>query len=333
MRADRLLSILLLLQSHGRMTARDLAARLEVCERTIHRDMEALSTAGVPVYAERGASGGWALVDGYETRLTGLSAAEVQALFATRPARLLADLGLREASEAALLKLLAALPSVSRREAEYARTLLYVDAAGWGRSEEEAAALPVLQEAVWAQRKVRFTYLRSGCEPAHRTADPLGLVAKGSVWYLVAAVDGEPRTYRVSRVRDAAVGEEPALRPEGFDLGDYWVRSSTEFRASLPRFRATMRVAPGAHHWMSWTARYARVSRSGEPDADGWVELDLELQVEEEAVTLALSLGPRAELLAPPELREKLRALALETAAVYGGEVTTDGTEDTELRR
>jgi predicted DNA-binding transcriptional regulator YafY len=317
MRADRLLTILLLLQTHGRMTARELAARLEVSERTVYRDMEALSIAGVPVFAERGANGGWSLVDGYETHLTGLSATEIQALFATRPDRLLADLGLHEASEAALVKLLAALPSVSRRDAEHARQRLHVDAAGWGRTDEDVSALPALQEAVWEERRVRFLYLRPEAEPAARVADPLGLVAKGSAWYLVAAVDGEPRTYRVSRVRDVVVGDEPARRPEGFDLGAYWSRSTGEFRAKLPRYTATARVAPGVLTWMTWVARYARIEGAGEPDADGWVELELAFQVEEEAVTFGLTFGARVELLEPAGLREKVRTLAAETVALY----------------
>jgi predicted DNA-binding transcriptional regulator YafY len=318
MRADRLLAILLLLQANGRMTARELAARLEVSERTILRDMEALGVAGVPVVAERGAGGGWSLVDGYETHLTGLTAAEVQALFATRPARVLADLGLGTASEAAMLKIVAALPAMARQEADAARQRLYVDLSGWGTSSEDASALPALQEAVWREQRVRFSYLRDRCEPAERVVEPYGLVAKGSVWYLVGAVDGEPRTYRVSRVRDVVVEDAPARRPDGFDLAEYWHRSAAEFKASLPRYEAVVRVAPDVMTWMTWTARYARVLGRGEPDAEGWVELSLQFQVEEEAITFALSMGPRAELLSPPDLRDKLRDLAARTAATYG---------------
>src|SRR5262245_43566102 len=319
MRADRLLSILLMLQTHGRMTARELAGRLEVSERTVYRDMDALSTAGVPVFAERGSGGGWALVDGYETHLTGLSVAEIQAIFATRPEGLLADLGLGAASDAALLKLLAALPQVSRRSAEHARERLYVDTASWKRTDEDLSALTALQEAVWQDRRVRFTYLRVECEPAEREADPLGLVAKGSAWYLVARVDGEIRTYRVGRIRDVVVLDERAARPDGFDLAAHWTTSSAEFREKLPRYYATVRAAPNLKHWMWWTARYAYIEREGEPDEDGWVEMDLRFQVVEEAETFALSFGPRVEVLRPAELRERVRALAAEAAARYGG--------------
>src|SRR5438128_12227933 len=194
MRADRLLSVLLLLQVHRRLTARELAKRLEVSERTIHRDMEALSAAGFPVFAERGSGGGWMLVEGYRTNLTGLNAVEVQALFVTKPLRLLADLGLDKASDAALIKLSAALPSAHRPGAENARQRIHIDVTGWNRPDEAARFLPLLQEAVWQERRLRFTYQRGGgCDAVQRVADPLGLVAKGSIWYLVAAVDGDIR--------------------------------------------------------------------------------------------------------------------------------------------
>ncbi|MGH2485956.1 MAG: helix-turn-helix transcriptional regulator, partial [Ktedonobacterales bacterium] len=158
MRADRLLSILLLLQTHRRMTGRELARRLEVSARTIHRDMQALGISGVPVVAERGSGGGWTLLDGYQTNLTGLNEAEIQALFASRSSRLLADLGLRKAGEGALIKLLAALPAMSRQDAEYARQRFYVDASGWARPEEAIPHLGTLQDAVWRERRLRFTY-------------------------------------------------------------------------------------------------------------------------------------------------------------------------------
>src|SRR5215208_5430614 len=190
MRADRLLSIMLLLQLYQRLTAGELARRLEVSERTIHRDMEALSTAGVPVVAERGSGGGWALVDGYRTNLTGLNAAEVQTLFSGLPPRLLADLRLDRARDAAHVKLLAALPEASRADAEYARRRVHVDVAGWGGAEEAVPHLHAAQEAVWRGRKLLFTYGGDCGGAAERAVDPLGLVAKGGVWYLVARAAG-----------------------------------------------------------------------------------------------------------------------------------------------
>src|SRR5690349_12419831 len=242
MRADRLLSILLLLQARQRMTARDLAQRLEVSERTILRDMSALGSAGIPVRAERGVGGGWMLLDSYRTTLTGLKETEVQALFLTRPQRLLADLGLDKAAEVGLLKLLAALPSASRRGAQDISQRIHVDGGGWRRAEEATPQLPILQEAVWQERRLRMVYQRGDESVVERVVDPLGLVAKGSVWYLVAGVEGEPRSYRVSRVQEASQLEEPCARPDEFDLVAYWERSTKEFTAALPRYLATLRV-------------------------------------------------------------------------------------------
>ena len=317
MRADRLVSILLLLQVTRRTTARELASRLEVSERTIHRDMDALSSAGVPVTADRGNGGGWYLIDEYKTNLTGLNHTEIQALFLTNPARLLSDLGLRQAADAALIKLLAALPAISRRDAEYARQRIYIDTAGWRNSAENVSALPALQEAVWRERKLQFQYERVGCDSTERIADPLGLVAKGSVWYLVAAVDGALRTYRVSRIREARVTDQPAARPRDFDLAAYWQQSAAEFQAQLPRYYATIRVGPAVPRWMAYLGRASRVERSAGPDENGWLTLTIRFDAEEEACHFALSFGPEAEVLDPEPLREKVVRAAQDTLEMY----------------
>src|SRR5579884_4031323 len=202
MRADRLLSILLHLQVHRRITAGELARRLEVSERTIYRDMVALGMAGIPVVAERGVHGGWMLMEEYRTNLTGLNEAEIQALFLAKPTRLLADLNLDKAAEGALVKLLAALPTMHRRGAQDVRQRIHIDVLGWRQTREALPLLPPLQEAVWQERRVRMTYRRGDGEVVERVIEPLGLVAKGSIWYLIASAEGEgePRTYRISRV-------------------------------------------------------------------------------------------------------------------------------------
>jgi predicted DNA-binding transcriptional regulator YafY len=317
MRADRLLSILLLLQVHRRATARELAERLEVSERTIHRDMEALGAAGIPVLAERGAGGGWRLLDEYRTNLTGLNAPEIQALFLSGPPRLLADLGLDKASDAALIKLLAALPSANRRRAEDARQRIYVDAGGWGQPDEAVPFLPVIQEAVWRDLRLRLTYQRGDGTTAERLVDPLGLVAKGSVWYLVAAVAGDIRTYRVARVRGAELADEPCERPPDFDLAAHWQRSSAQFRANLPRYTATLRVDPAILARLRGGGRYARVEREAPPDAQGWVTLEMQLEEERHALEYVLSFGPRVEVLAPEALREQVIATARALVELY----------------
>ncbi|MGB7922243.1 MAG: YafY family protein [Pyrinomonadaceae bacterium] len=318
MRADRLFTIVLLLQSHRQLTGRDLARRLEVSERTIHRDMEALSGAGIPVVAERGAGGGWSLLGEYRTNLTGLNEAEIQSLFVTRPSRLMADLKLEKAAEGALLKLLAALPSVYRRGAEHARQRIYIDVTGWNRAEETVPLLHALQEAVWQERKLRMTY--GECDAVERLVDPLGLVAKGSVWYLVAAVEGEPRSYRVSRVQKIEVLDEPSVRPADFDLASFWEQSSERFRAQLPRYQTTVRVRQEIIPRMPYAGRFARIERTGHADKEGWVEVSLRFDVEEMACEYALSFGTQLEVLEPLALREKVRRLAGSVVAFYAAQ-------------
>lgn len=318
MRADRLLSIVLLLQSRGRLTARELAARLEVSPRTIQRDMEALSAGGVPVVAERGAGGGWSLLGEYRTSLTGLNDDELHTLFVTRPTRVLADLKLGQAAERALLKLLAALPSVRRDGAEHARQRVHIDVAGWHRPEESAPLLATLQEAVWRGLQLRITYARGGgCDAVERVVDPLGLVAKGSVWYLVASVGGEVRSYRASGVRSAEPTGTTAVRPEGFDLAEFWEKSAEQFRAHLPHYRVTARVREDVVPRLPYGGRFARVERRGERDAEGWVEVALRFDSEEMACEYALGFGTLLEVLEPPALREKVLEAARGVVALY----------------
>lgn len=319
MRADRLLSILLLLQVHRRMTARELAKRLEVSERTIHRDMEALSAAGVPVIAERGTGGGWGLLEAYQTNLTGLNESEIQALFLTRPARLLDDLGLHQASEAALIKLLAALPSLSRHNAEYVRNRIYIDATRWSNQEEAIPYLPTLQDAIWQERKLYLTYRRSDDACVERLVDPLGLVAKGSVWYLVAAVEGEFRTYRVSRIQSARITGDACVRPANFDLAAFWEQSSIDFRANLPRYPATVRVDPAILTYMRTVGRYARIVSTEPPGADGWIQVSMLFEEEHSACEYVLSFGPQMEVVEPQVLREKVVEAAENIVALYKG--------------
>lgn len=304
MRADRLLSILLLMQSRRRVTARELAERLEVSERTILRDMEALSGSGVPVIAERGNGGGWSLLEDYQTKLTGLSPAEIQSLFLVRPARLMADLGLKRESEAALMKLQASLPTAARRQAELARHRILIDPRGWRDPAESLSCLPVLLDAVWRGMQVRFLYARDLGEPAPRTGDPLGLVAKGSTWYLIAQIDGDIKTYRVSRIREAAALDRPAAMPQGFDLTAHWERSAAQFREKLPRYYATFRVDPSVMRWI----RYRGWRLEEETDQADFVRVKLRCDVEEEAVQFALSFGGAVNVVDPPELRDKVLA-------------------------
>jgi predicted DNA-binding transcriptional regulator YafY len=329
MRADRLLSILLLLQTGRRMTAREMAKRLEVSERTVYRDMDALSAAGVPVSAERGRGGGCLLLDGYRTNLTGLNDAEIQTLFLTKTPRLLADLGLQRAGEAALIKLLATLPTVSRRDAEFVQQRILIDTAGWKRPEEAIPCLPIIQEAIWQEQKVRLTYERPGSTPSERLVDPLGLVAKGSLWYLVGAVEGAARVYRVARIHDAAISDEPCVRPEGFDLAAYWAQSSADFVANLPQYRITLRVAPDTVHRVTGTGAYGRIEETGATDADGWTTLRMIFDSEDEACGYIFRFGTQVEVIGPPMLRARIGRVAADIASFYALHMPASG-ESTE---
>jgi predicted DNA-binding transcriptional regulator YafY len=322
MRADRLLSILLLLQTHPRLTGRELAARLEVSERTIHRDMESLSAAGVPVVAERGAGGGWSLLESYRTNLTGLNLAEIQTLLIAAPAHLMTDLGLRQASEAALIKLLAALPDEhSRHDAAFMRQRIHIDGAGWQQEPELVEWLPTVQEALWQERKLQISYQRGEGTSAERLVDPLGLVAKGHIWYLVANVEAQTRTYRISRIQSAQIADESSRRPPDFDLAAFWKESSAQFKANLPRYCATFRVDPAIVPDMRYAGHIENISS---PDADDWITVDVRFDVELEARAYALGFGGQLEVLSPSELRDTVLRLAHEVIGQHA-EVMNNG--------
>lgn len=316
MHAARLLSILLLFQVHPRLTTRMLADRLEVSARTIHRDMDALSAAGVPVYAERGASGGWLLEETFRAGLSlnGLTAAEAEVVFLGPPARLLADLGLQLESASALEKILVALPGGQRQSARSLRERIHLDASGWRQADEVPSSLATLQEAVYRERRLRLVYERADGQAVERVVDPLGLVAKGSLWYLVAAAaDGDIRTYRVSRVQVAEALHESAVRPTGFNLADYWSRSAAEFLTRLPRYPAQVRIAPHALANVWTPGSYAHVNRVGEPESDGWRALDMMFETEDYACRYVLGFGPDMVVLEPDALRERVLATARAT--------------------
>ena len=313
MRAQRLLSILMQLQVNRRMTARDLARKLEVSERTILRDMDALSSSGVPVVADRGAGGGWSLLAEYETKLTGLSPEEIQSLFISRAPKLAADLGLARASEDAWTKLQVALPPTSRRQADFMRQRVLIDPRGWRNPAESASSLPVLLDALWRERQVRFLYEAVLQETGERTVDPLGLVARGSTWYLIAIRDGELRTYRVSRMRQAETLDRPASRPADFDIATYWERSATEFREKLPQYRAVFLAKPTVMQWI----RYRGWRLEEETPQGELVRVRLRFDAEAEVLQFALSFGADVELLEPAELRPRVRDAAREMLSIY----------------
>ncbi len=313
MRADRLLSMLLLLQAHGRMTGRELAERLEVSERTVHRDMESLSASGVPVFAMRGAQGGWQLEENWRTQVPGLDEAELRGLMMAQP-RIVGDPKLASAAQRALEKLMAALPGSLREQAASIRQRLYVDTSGWRPSQENLALLPIVQDAVARDRKLMIEYCKPNGDRSERTVDPLGLVVKGSAWYLVANTSAGMRTFRVSRLERATPLQKPCKRPKDFNLAVYWADSTKRLTETWKAFSATLKLEPRAAKWMrTWHGAKA----VSDADADGWVTLELQFDAEEEAKFVALGLGTRVEVLEPKSLRAYVRKQAAELSRSF----------------
>jgi predicted DNA-binding transcriptional regulator YafY len=325
MRADRLISLLMLLQTHGRLTAEELAARLECSARTIYRDLDALSASGVPVYAERGPQGGCMLMDSYRTNLTGLKEDEVRALFMFTVPGLLADLGADKAGETALLKLTAALPAPFQQDAQRVQERLYLDPAAWFQQEEPTPFLSLVQTAVFTDRRLRLRYRRADGQWVKRLVDPLGLVAKAGIWYLVGTVNyPHPQTFRVSRIQEAELTEGHGRRPPHFQLADYWQQWCAQFEATQEQYSVTIRVAPEAvAHLLRFYGEslYALLAQPEVTDAQGFVTLPLSFGSAQAACEALMGLGTAVEILAPAELRERVRQLALALAAFYMPEV------------
>jgi predicted DNA-binding transcriptional regulator YafY len=298
------------------MTSRELADKLEVSERTVFRDMEALSAAGIPVYAERGSSGGWLLAEGYRTNLTGMKAEEILSLLLTNPSNLLDDLGIKDHFEAAFQKLLAASPTAIKKNAEMVRQRMLVDGAGWHQSKESFEHLSTVQEAVWEERQLYIKYSRDE-ETVERIVYPLGIVAKRNVWYLIAQSSGDMRTYRISRLVDARMLEEMFARPQGFDLEQYWEQSTQQFKNSLPRYPARLKVHPKLHSRIG-QERYASIIQTEEAkEGSEWLELDIEFQTLHSACEIILSYGSLVEVMAPEELRATVVSELTAAASIY----------------
>jgi predicted DNA-binding transcriptional regulator YafY len=321
MRASRLVSILLLLQIHDRLTAGELAARLEVSPRTVYRDIEALNAAGVPVYGEAGHDGGYRLVDGYRTQLTGLTPEEAESLFLTGLPAAADGLGLGAAMASTQRKLLAALPAESRSRADRLRARFHLDAADWYHETEAAPHLPAVSDALWQQRRLRVRYLRwSTPQEVTRILEPHGVVLKAGRWYAVARHSRRFRTYRVARILDATPLSQSFERAENFDLTEYWQRYLAEFDARRHRSEAVVRLSPeGArllpHLAEPAVARAADASSTAEPD--GWTRVVIPVEEHEQAILDLLRLGPHAEVLAPASLRARMTEALAATLRRY----------------
>ncbi|WP_053374124.1 helix-turn-helix transcriptional regulator [Paenibacillus sp. FJAT-27812] len=316
MRAGRLIAIVLLMQNNGKMTSKALAEKLEVSERTIIRDMESLSEAGVPVYAERGQHGGWVLSEGYRTNLTGMHTDELVSVLVASHSALLGDLGIEGQYDAAVQKLLAASPAEVSKGAALARQKIHIDGAGWHQMQELMPLLSVAQEAVWEERLLRLRYQREDGE-AERIIRPLGLVAKRSVWYLVGEIEGEMRTYRISRLLGAEVLAERFERPSDFDLAAYWEQSVGEFKQRLPQYPAKVNVLESVLTRLS-KERYVKIIESQPSGQEGWLTAAVEFQGLESACEIILSYGSRIVAIEPAELRSRVMEEARAINIHYG---------------
>jgi predicted DNA-binding transcriptional regulator YafY len=312
MRADRLVALLLILQRKGRVTAAEVAEELEVSERTARRDLDALSMAGVPVYSQQGRNGGWQLLGGGRTDLSGLTAAEARALFLVAgPASATPEV------RTALRKLVRALPEPMRDEAEAASAAVVV-ADGWGRSRRTTATpawLPVLQRAVVEAVQVELAYVAGDGAETVRTVHPLGLAARGSIWYLMADTAAGLRTFRIDRVKGAAPSRERAVRPDGFDLEEAWARFSEEVQRRWHSAEVRGLARPDAMERLQRVLGTRLLT--GPPAADGRIEVAVTGPTERAVVAELAGFGAMVEITDPPAAREAIRTIGAELAALY----------------
>jgi predicted DNA-binding transcriptional regulator YafY len=322
-RASRLLSVLLLLQTRGRMTARELADELEVSIRTIYRDMDALAESGVPVYADRGPDGGYSLLEGWSTRLTGMSPEEADSLALAGMPSAAAELGLGRVLAAAQLKVHAALPDELAERSRRIAERFHLDAPGWFREADHVPTLTGIADAVWNQRVVRVRYRRWGDEEVERELEPLGVVLKAGVWYLVAQPSGggAARTYRVARVLAFETLDAYFERPDDFDLFRHWTSSAESVTAVLYQAEAAVRLSPGAMELAPVVLRphtaLALAERSWPVDAEGWTCAVIPMESIAATRSELLALGPEVEVVSPSTLREQMVDAAKGLAALY----------------
>ena len=321
MRASRLLSLLMLLQSRGRVSAQVLAEALEVSVRTIHRDVDELSASGVPIWADRGRLGGFQLQPGWRTRVDGLTAPEAQAMFLGGLPGPAAELGLGEAMASAQLKLLAALPDGWREDARRVSARFHLDPIDWYRGPSATDHLPAIAQAVWSERRVAMRY-ESWKGEVSRRVDPLGLVLKAGIWYLAAQVGMGVRTYRLSNILDLEVVDESFERPKEFDLAAWWLASTKRFEKALAVDTAQLRVsASGMKALRDLGAAVAQAAEASasEPDETGWRRVTIPIESITHAAAQVLHLGAQAEVLKPAALRRELLERVSAVAALYAG--------------
>ena len=335
MQAGRLLNILLLLQARGRLTAGALAQAMEVSQRTILRDIDQLSAAGIPLWSERGRQGGFQLREGWSTQLTGITEPESRALLLAGLPGPATELGLGAAAASARLKMVASLPAAWREQADRVGQRLHIDPVDWYRARDTPKFLQEVADAVWRGRRLTVDY-DSWRGTARRVLEPLGLVLKAGAWYLVARVAGTPgeRTYRLASLLGVAPSASTFKRPRGFDLARSWQASSAKFESELRQLQVRARVSPRGLKWMlnarmqATVAPATRSERLAQPD---WHDVLLPIESIEEGARQLLAWGAEIEVVEPAALRAQLLLQASQLFALYGGAVS--GTAKRRLRK
>lgn len=319
MRASRLLSILILLQLRGRLTASDLAIEFEVSERTIYRDIDALSAAGVPIYGDRGPGGGFQLLDGYRTRLTGLSTGEAEAAMMIGLPGPAAELGLGTEASAARNKLMSALPDAGAALADRMAARFHLDPIDWYRGSEALPYLPTIARAVLDQRALRMRY-ESWQGVRDWNVEPLGLVLKAGIWYLTARGAEKVRVFRVSQIQALTVSDAGFERPVDFHLATWWRTEQARFEADLFTTQAIVRAsAEGCKRLAAQSPRGATaVSAAAPADPDGWRRMTMMIEDADHGAHEMLALGAEIEVVGPDSFRRRIAALAREILARHG---------------
>ena len=314
MRSARLLQLMLRLQGSRGVVAEQLADEFGVSVRTIYRDVASLSAAGVPIWTESGPGGGIRLLDGWQSKLSGMTDDETSALMLLGVPSIAADLGRSDAVGSAGAKLLRSLPGPLRESARLWQDRILVDVPGWFGGVDDISALPIVTSAVLDSRRLRFVY-----RDRERTVEPLGLVIKAGVWYLVAGMNGRTLSFRVGRIKNAVVEDDSFTRPVDFDLPSWWAASMAEFDRSLLRFECRVRLSPeGRRRLPDVVGELAAAVEVGPEDNDGWVSAELKLESEAVALSQLIGLGADVEVLEPRSLREGLRAVAEQMVLRHG---------------
>jgi predicted DNA-binding transcriptional regulator YafY len=323
MRADRLVKIMLLLQNHVKMTTRELADALEVSPRTILRDMDALSTSGIPVVAERGKTGGWRFMDHFHNQLSGMTLSDMKSLFILPSEKILADLGIETEGIDLHQKLLASMPGHTRNEARSYLEKIHIDTDTWKPAKEKLEAFQTVQQALWEDRKLNMVYEKADGTRTQRLVSPLGLVAKGGTWYLVAMSDeGDYRSFRISRIRQANMEPYTFVRPKNFSLAAYWKQSKAEFVRTLPAYEVQVLAHSSIISRMTFTDKFVQQVHTEKTTDQNtteheWTPVTLCFPNEQEAVSYILGFGDSIKLLHPEHLIETIVQQAKAVITLY----------------